>query len=206
MSWERFPRPFDAQRADKRTGVCLMPQFEIMSLPFYIVREDDSQGTTHGQSQWQETPQRVRRREEKVPLCNDGRKMKRIGRPRTVHGWTGECCRYRDNLALIDTSYIATWKERSRCENSLVFKLNDGPHPERMTSREDFPPEARALGALQRHQGRVNPHIPKNEREQHSPKNCDQILSSKVGIGKSTGRRHHSSSGKWHEPEQQNWR
>ena len=68
------------QRADKRTGVCFMPQFEIMSVPFYTVREDDSQGTTHGQSQWQETPQRVRRREEKVPLCNDGRKVKRIGR------------------------------------------------------------------------------------------------------------------------------
>ena len=101
--------------------------------------------------------------------------------------WLGEYYRYLDNLALIDMSYVATWKERSRCENSFVFKLNDGPHPERIASREDFPPAARAFGALQRQQGRVNPHIPKNEREQYLTKNCDQILSGKVELGKSIG-------------------
>ena len=74
--------------------------------------------------------------------------MKRIGAsPEQFMAGQEEYYRYLDNLAPIDMSYVATWKERSRCENSLVFKLNDGPHPERITSREDFPPAARALGS-----------------------------------------------------------
>ena len=87
----------------------------------------------------------------------------------TARGWTEEYCRYFDYLAIIDISYGATGKERSRYENGLVLKLNGGPHPGRMTIREDFPQAARAFAARQRQQGRVNPYIPKNERERQRP-------------------------------------
>ena len=61
-----------------------------------------------------------------------------------------------------------------------------------MLNREDFRP-ARALGALQCHQGWVNPHIPKNGfKSDNDMKKWDENLSGKVGIhGQNTGHKHH---------------
>ena len=81
----------------------------------------------------------------------------------TARGWTEEYCRYLDYIAPIDISYVATQQGRSRYEKMFVLKLNDGKHPGRMTIRDDFPHAARALGALEREQGRVNPQIPKKK-------------------------------------------
>ena len=76
----------------------------------------------------------------------------------------------------------------------LVLELNDGTHPGRTTSRDDFPPTARMLANLERPKERENPYIRKaNENDHdHLMKRCDQNSSGKVGIfRKSTGRRHH---------------
>ena len=112
------------------------------------------------------TKQRVRRKEEKVPLCYDGRKMRRIEPPK--------------QLATGHKNIAVTWTilhqltchtsshgngDQGMKTNCLALKLRDGKHPGRMTGREDFPQAAHALGALQRQQGRVHPHIPKDERE-----------------------------------------
>ena len=48
----------------------------------------------------------------------------------------------------------------------FVLKLDDGKHPGRMTIREDFPHATRALGVLERQQGRDNPQIPKKTKRQ----------------------------------------
>ena len=54
----------------------------------------------------------------------------------TFHDWTEEYSRYLDHLTTVDISYVATWKQRSKCENSLVLGVNDGPHPGPMTRRD----------------------------------------------------------------------
>ena len=93
----------------------------------------------------QKTPQKVRGRIHIVPFRIGGRMRKQFAR-----GWTEELCRYLDYPATIDISYDATWEERSRCEHVLVLELNDGTHPGRTTSRNDFPPAARMLASLGR--------------------------------------------------------
>ena len=124
--------------------------------------KDDSRGAKHGLSQWQYDhwkagdARKGARKKGKDFIVQRWQEDETYRASQTVHGWTEEYCRYLDDLSPIHMSYVATWKERSRCENSLVLGLNDGPHPGRMTNREDFPQAARALGALQRHQGRVN--------------------------------------------------
>ena len=72
-------------------------------------------------------------------------------------------------VAFVDMSHVATWTERSRCENSLVLKLNVGPYARRMTNREDFPQASRTFGALHRQQGRVNLYTLKKEGERQRP-------------------------------------
>ena len=105
-----------------------------------------------------------------VPSCIDDRKMKRIGHPNTMAGLKNIVVIWTVFVALVDISYVATWTERSRCENSLVLKLNVGPYARRMTNREDFPQASRAFGALHRQQGRVNLYtLKKKERDRQRP-------------------------------------
>ena len=87
-----------------------------------------------------------------------------------------------------------------------MLKVRDGTHPGQMTKRHDFPRAAR--GALQRQQGRVNPHIPKNETLRQRP--FDEKLRSdlewqswnwKVNWSQALS----SSSTDWHEPQQEEW-
>ena len=86
-----------------------------MSVPFFTVREDDSRGAKHGQTQW----------EEKIPWWKEDETYRAS---HTARGWTEEYRRYLDYLAPIDISYVATWKARPRYENMLVLTLNDGKH------------------------------------------------------------------------------
>ena len=95
--------------------------------------------------------------------------------------------------SFIDISCVATWKERSRYENSLVLKLDDGAHPGRMTTRDDFQHQLPHLQLSNVNKdGWILTSRKTNKSDNDLPmKNCYQILSDEVGIGKSTGRRHH---------------
>ena len=81
---------------------------------------EDPRGAKHGLSQWQYEHWKAKdatkgpRKKGNNPLCNDGRKMKRIGLPKQFM------------VAPIDISFVATWKDRLRCE-SLVLNLNGRP-------------------------------------------------------------------------------
>ena len=156
----------------------------------------------------QEMRQSVRRQEEITPLCIDGKKMKYFGAAR---GWTEENCLYLDHLAPTDMSYVTTWKERSRYELMLVSKLNDGKHPGKCQTERIF---HKQLAHLERQQRRVNPQIPKNERERQRP--FDEQLRSELEwqswnwkVGRSQASSSSSTdwwqSGKWHEPQQEEW-
>ena len=59
-------------------------------------------------------------------------------------------CWYLDFLTTIDISYCATWKQRSRYENSLVLGVNDGPHPGPMRKGTTFRQPTRRRAALHR--------------------------------------------------------
>ena len=92
-------------------------------------------------------------------------------------------------------SYVGTWKERSRYENSGELNLNGGPHPGRENdkSRGFSKSSSRMCSSPTSTRTGQSLHPPKKNvsDNDHSMKKCDQILSGKVGIGKSTGRRHH---------------
>ena len=145
-------------------------QFEVMSVPFYPVREGDTRGAKHGQTQWQYDHWKARDATMGAKKRGTDSNVQRwkedetYRASQTAHGWTEEFCSYLDCLAPIDISYIETWKERSKYEISPVLKLRYGKHPGRMTRRKDLPQAARVLAALQRKKGRVNPYVPKNER------------------------------------------
>ena len=153
----------------------------------------ERRGAKHLQTWWQKMQQRVRRRG-KIPLCNDGWKMKRIRSSQSARGWTEEYCRYLDDLAPLDISYVATWKERSRYENMRVLKLNDGKHPGTCQIEMVFHMQlAHWELSNANKEERIQKSRKTNESDNdHSMKNCGQNLSGKDGIiGKSTGRRHH---------------
>ena len=103
LSWEEFPRLFNAKRALNthlrdyfivHVVFAFMPsperkriittQFVMMSVPFFSEGDDGSRGAKYGQSWWQYDHWKARdaskgaRQQGKNPLCNDGRKMKRI--------------------------------------------------------------------------------------------------------------------------------
>ena len=136
-----WPRPNRKER--------FKTQFEMISVPFSSVREDDSRGAKHWQTQWQYDFWKARDAKRSAKTGKDSivLRWQEDEKYRASYGWTKEYCRYLDYLASIDTSHVAKWKERSRYENSLVLKLNDELLPGRMTNREDFPQAARALGS-----------------------------------------------------------
>ena len=144
-----------------------------MTVSYYLVRVNYSRGAKHGERQWQKYHWTVKDAQKGARKHNqDSIELRWINRAfQTKIGWTREYCRYLDFLTTIDISYCATWKQRSRYENSFVLGVNDGPHPGPMREGDDFPKTIRRLSALQREQGRVNAHIPKEERERQRPFN-----------------------------------
>ena len=63
-------------------------QFEIMSVPYNVVRMDYSRGARHGQNQWQydnwkaKMQNAMQKRRSMIPSCCDGKMMKGIGPPK----------------------------------------------------------------------------------------------------------------------------
>ena len=81
-----------------------------------------------------------------TPLNSDGKATDKYRASQTFHRWAGENGRYLDHLTTIDMSFVATWKQRSRFENSLV--LGDGLGP--MRGRTIFRKQAHKVSALPR--------------------------------------------------------
>ena len=152
------------------------------------MRVDYSRGAKHSESQWQHDHWKARdakrtatrKKHDAIEL-----RWKNDDKYRafhTFHGWTKEYCRYLDYLTTFDISYIATWKQRSRYENSLVLVVNDGPHrgPKLLTNLQ--------LARLQLSNVNKEESFLKSQNDSesgnaHSMNNCYQILSGKVGIG-----------------------
>ena len=88
---------------------------------------------------------------------------------RTVHGWTEEYCRYLDFIASVETSHVATCKERERNENNLSLGTYGGPPPGPTTRREDFPRASRTPAAIRNEEGQMNSFSPKPLRERRRP-------------------------------------
>ena len=68
-------------------------------------------------------------------------------------------------LSLLGLNCVATWSERSRCENILTLGINDGPPPGPTKLRPDFPRAVRTVAAIQHEEGWMNSYIPKHFRE-----------------------------------------
>ena len=160
-------------------GVCFMPspeqtrkiktRFEIASVPFSTVREDDSRRAKHGRERlqydhWKAKDATRRRIQEKLPFlfCTDDRQTNDI---KNLNGITdGQTyCEYLDNFATVDATYIATWPERSRYHNILVLKLHDGKTSGKMPYRDDFKLAARSCSRTPGWKGK--PYIPRSQRE-----------------------------------------
>ena len=115
-------------------------RFEIMSVPFYTVREDDTRRAKHGQNPWQYDHWKARdatkgaQKRKYRSILHRWQKEEAYQESESARGWTQEYCRYLDYLATVDISYVATWKERSKYENMLVLKLNDGEIQEHVKS------------------------------------------------------------------------
>ena len=154
-------------------GVCFMPspeqrkritiQFEVVSVPYYIVRVDYSRGAKHCESQWQHDHWKARaakrgatrKKHDAIEL-----RWKNDDKYRafhTFHGWTKEYCLYLDYLTTFGISAIirkqpcAGRERRPASRSQAAHKL-----------------AARAFAALQREQG-VVPYIPKGLRERQLP-------------------------------------
>ena len=150
-------------------------QYEILSIPYHVVKTDCSRGARHGQSQWQYdhcTAKDTKRNSQKKnhdSILLKWQNMKRCRKSRTAVGWTEESCRYLDSIASVDISKIATWSERSRYEHNFTLGVNDGAKPGPTKHRPDFPRAVRTLAAINQEEEKTNPYIPKHLRERQRP-------------------------------------
>ena len=159
-------------------------RFEKMSVPFYIVKEDDSRGAKHARERWQYDHWKAKDATKAVlkrNYCSFWHRLhtdKRYQESQWNHGWTREYCRYLDYLATVDITYIATWPKRSRerCQIEMIFNLQP-VHLLFSDTRKGKPPVLRS----------------RNEKgKYHSMKSCDPNLNGRVGIvGKFMDRRYH---------------
>ena len=110
-------------------------QSEIMSVPYFVVKTDHSRGKTWA-DQWKAKDAKrsaTRKNHDSIVL-----RWQNDEHCRTVHGWTEEYCLFLDFIASVDTSHVATCKERERNENNLTLGTYGGPPPGPLTRREDF--------------------------------------------------------------------
>ena len=180
-------------------------RFEIASVPFSTVREDDSRRAKHGRERlqydhWKAKDATRRRIQEKLPFlfCTNGRQTNDI---KNLNGITdGQTyCEYLDYFATVDATYIATWPERSRYHNILVLKLHDGKTSGKMPYRDDFKLAARSCSRTPGWKGKpLYPEVATRTTKDHSMKSCDQNL-----IGKFDGSQASSSSSTaWWQPQE----
>ena len=105
-------------------------QLEILSIPYYFVKTDDSRGARCGQSQWQynhwkaKDANRHAERKKHRTVVLRWQNVERCRNSRKVYGWTEEYCRYLDYIASVDIFYVATWSERSRYDNKYSYAWN----------------------------------------------------------------------------------
>ena len=119
-------------------------RFEVKSNPFFPMKENDSRGPRHGPQQWQYDHWKAKhatrglKRGYYDSIVHRWHADKRYRESQWNIGWTEEYCRYLDLQATVDIKYIATWPERSRYHNMLVFKLEDEKDSGKMSHRDDF--------------------------------------------------------------------
>ena len=158
-------------------GVCLRPspeqkqriktQFEVMTVPCYLVRVDYSRGAKLAKAkEAKKESKKTQSTLHWIRWVTDAT----CRASQTKIGWTREYCRYLDHTTT-DISNCATWKQRNRHENGFVLGANDGPHPGPMGERDGIPKTTRRLAAQQREQGRVKT---KTQREKESAKKTFQ--------------------------------
>ena len=144
-----------------------------------MIHDERNTGKTRGNTTIgrQEMQQKVRRRENIVPFCIDGRKRKRIknlnllaaGHNNIVVTWT---------ILQLLTYHTSQHRKSDQsmktclCLNSMMVKSRN------MSNRDDFPHAARMLAVLERQQGRENPYISKTKRERQRP--LDEQLRSEL--------------------------
>ena len=122
--------------------------------------------------------------------------------------------RYLDHLTTIDMSFVETWKQRSRYENSHVLGVNDGPQPGSTGGRNDFPQQLTNLELFNVNTDESFP-ISSNDSESGTVIFKEKLRSD---LQRQSGTwnvhwSHASSSsstdwwklGKWHEPQQGEW-
>ena len=138
------------------------------------------------------TRNEARRDTSTTPLNSDGKALTNIVFPKLFIAGQERMVGYLDHLTTIDMSF-ATWKQRSRFENSLALGVNDGLHPGPVRGRNDFPQASSQSFSsstwTRTSRSRYLQTTP-TAAPSYSMDNCDQILNGKVGIGMSTGRTH----------------
>ena len=117
MNWERFPKQFNAQRAQDTYQkdyfiapvvyvLCLRQNrkeilrldLRYMSVPFYTVREDDTRGTKDGQSRWQYDHLEGKRRNKRAAeekyrsILHRWQEEEAYRDSKSARGWTEEYC------------------------------------------------------------------------------------------------------------------
>ena len=116
--------------------------------------------------------------------------MKSIENSQKVHGWT-DFCLFLDHLTTIDISYTAPWHQRHRYESTITQVWNDvdrqaGP----MRARRDLSPPPELSQVFDKSKVASIPSCRRTREygKDHSMKHCEQTWSSRVNIGKPTGR------------------
>ena len=122
-------------------GICLRPskeqkrkmkdQFEILSIPQYIVKKNCSRGAKHGRTQEQydhfKANESTRHAKKKYLLSITDRIQRDefYRHSQLAIGWTEEHCQHLDSLMSTDFSHTPTKKERELHENNHTLGVNN---------------------------------------------------------------------------------
>ena len=131
-------------------------QFEILSIPCYIVKSDYSRRSRHGPTLWQydhwkakDTKRNALTMKKFTFTTDRWRNDERDRNSQIAAGWTEDYYRYLDSIATVNISFTATRSERSQCENNLTLGVSDqGPKPGPMKHRPDFSRAVRTLATI----------------------------------------------------------
>ena len=104
------------------------------------VCHDKIASARHVHGQWQHNPAEAGVAKRHVERKHG--KMKGVGTPKQL---PDGLCRHLDPIASVDTSYVATWNQLSRCESDLTLRINDGPPRRPKKLRLYFPRAIRKL-------------------------------------------------------------
>ena len=134
-------------------GICLTPsteqkrktknQFEIWSIPYYIVKKNYSRSEKHGRSQEQNDHFKARdstqnaQKKKYFSITDRWHIHVPLRNSQIAVGWTEEYCQYLDSLMSI--TQTAARKERGRYENYVTLGFNgQGPIKTTQISHKQF--------------------------------------------------------------------